>query len=1544
MKTLSYRIFGCIAMWFLLVSLLGAQQISNFSCPSDEYHKEMLRTNSHYAEQYAQFGRIYRQNYQESISSNLSIRGNPPVYRIPVVVHVIHDCAPYGSAANPTDETIQEIIQETTDRLRHRSGLVFGNPFSGVDTEIELCLASADPLGRYTNGIVRHQDASIANLPNDPEIPSEYINLIDPLKSIVWPTGEYYNLFIIQSLPDAAGVYLGGLDATLYNSTAFWSGLICHETGHYLSLAHPFDNGGCKNDDCLQDNDGVCDTPPKDAPGSLGNPCGEPGNSCTTDGDDVSANNPYRDISLGGNGDKPDLLENYMDYTGGCWEAFTQGQSLRMRSYIEANRMALVNNATNCDQTLANNLDLGIVGIFDNYRTCDIMYTAQVDVKNFGEQNVLNFVISIEVNGTLTLSRNIVETIAPGETITIDLDPIALPAGKNMISFFTADPNGAPDNHTTNDAQCVYKTFQSSGASIPYQEDFSSCAFDDNISIGQDNQVRWSIGNDDNLESCQSCYASVVGGASSDERSSITLPLLSLVGANNPVLKFDFGYLPRYDFIINELSIEISADCMAPTRVYSQSGLEIATNDPPAFTNGEYMVPSCDQFKTMEIDLTAFVGEENVLITFIGFGRWWSPLFLDNISVEESSSTCNPDVNGIIMVTNANDAGSGSLREAIECANSSPGPNAIHFDIPGGAAITLDSILPATTDDAGLIIDGSTQPGMPPVVRINCDQIPMNNSMDIAVLEIISNQTDLMGLQFDGLTGNPAAGQTISYVSIGSIAKSVEGVGIGAIGKSNLFGNVSGTGADPNSLIGVNIINATSINIIGNGLGIVADLSAISNNCTNCTGIFASSMNQGLITIGGTGQGNIIGGWSNGMVLEGVNATYEVFGNYFGTDPSAQQNLGNSRSGLTVNGGNVQIGGSLVQQRNAFWYNQEGIILEGFNTSVEGNIISLNQGSGVLINFRGNDINDNGNHLVASNQIFENAIGVTLSNAIPNVLIVGNEISANDLEGIKSANDPLHPSVAGQQYTNNSIFCNAAGISNESEGLIAPIEPFIESATFSTVEGTSIANGTIELYLHLECPTSSCQGFEFLGITNSDASGAWSYNFPVSLPAKAQITATVTDVNASTSEFAECYRLCNISAFDLGRDTFICEDESFELSIGTPGSSIIWSNGETDSSITISEPGVYSVTVSDGTVACEEADTIEVFAADLEAVAMTGEELGCMDTILLSGSQSSITEVEYMYWETVDGNIIGDNNAVGIQIDQPGTYILWLRTPSGTCEDSDTLVIAQSGNAPLVIIESENSQFNLGCGVSELMLLGTSDQTDSIAYEWTNGNGEVLGSSEELLINQSGAYYLTVSHIGNGCVGVDSVIVTEENINTSYEISLGPEETIALGDSVVIAIQTNIPEDQIASITWSPVNCIDCDMITLTPDQETLVQVTITDINGCILQAEKLILVDVPESNYFVPNIFSPNGDNQNDYFTIYGDATINQIAQLSIFDRHGSLVWQTQNIPPSQLSLGWDGSQNGQMLNPGVYVYRAVLTKNNGLEEVVFGNVTLVR
>jgi gliding motility-associated-like protein len=90
-----------------------------------------------------------------------------------------------------------------------------------------------------------------------------------------------------------------------------------------------------------------------------------------------------------------------------------------------------------------------------------------------------------------------------------------------------------------------------------------------------------------------------------------------------------------------------------------------------------------------------------------------------------------------------------------------------------------------------------------------------------------------------------------------------------------------------------------------------------------------------------------------------------------------------------------------------------------------------------------------------------------------------------------------------------------------------------------------------------------------------------------------------------------------------------------------------------------------------------------------------------------------------------------------------------------------------------------------------------------------------------------------------------------------------------------------------------------------------------------------------------MPNTFTPNGDDLNDYFFPKSLLSRGVTAfKMSIFNRWGQLIFETTN-PEGR---GWDGRWNGVMQPNGVYIYLLDATLKNGKTEHYQGNVTLLR
>ena len=116
---------------------------------------------------------------------------------------------------------------------------------------------------------------------------------------------------------------------------------------------------------------------------------------------------------------------------------------------------------------------------------------------------------------------------------------------------------------------------------------------------------------------------------------------------------------------------------------------------------------------------------------------------------------------------------------------------------------------------------------------------------------------------------------------------------------------------------------------------------------------------------------------------------------------------------------------------------------------------------------------------------------------------------------------------------------------------------------------------------------------------------------------------------------------------------------------------------------------------------------------------------------------------------------------------------------------------------------------------------------------------------------------------------------------------------------------------------------------------------TITDEFGCTQQI--LVSVDVLIErivNVF-PNVFSPNGDNNNDLFIFRPIQGTVMAISLDIYDRWGNLMHSDQ---VTSEEITWEGTTNGQELVPGVYIYKATILYSDNRSETVVSDLLILR
>jgi len=189
---------------------------------------------------------------------------------------------------------------------------------------------------------------------------------------------------------------------------------------------------------------------------------------------------------------------------------------------------------------------------------------------------------------------------------------------------------------------------------------------------------------------------------------------------------------------------------------------------------------------------------------------------------------------------------------------------------------------------------------------------------------------------------------------------------------------------------------------------------------------------------------------------------------------------------------------------------------------------------------------------------------------------------------------------------------------------------------------------------------------------------------------------------------------------------------------------------------------------------------------------------------------------------------------------------------------------------------------------------------------------------------------------------------TETNISQPFELiaDAGNDVEIDLSFTTDLnAILTNSTIEH--TILWTPetgLSCIDCFSPTAAPPVTTTYVATITTIEGCMATDSVTVTVNDVRPVY-IPNIFSPNFDGSNDFFTAFGGQAATLIKEFRIYNRWGGLMYEATDVPPNDFSVGWDGTaSNGREVEQGVYVYHIRMEFFDGAIFDYEGDVMVVR
>ena len=513
-------------------------------------------------------------------------------------------------------------------------------------------------------------------------------------------------------------------------------------------------------------------------------------------------------------------------------------------------------------------------------------------------------------------------------------------------------------------------------------------------------------------------------------------------------------------------------------------------------------------------------------------------------------------------VTNTNDSGLGSLRQAILDANANPGLDTIQFAIPGSGVqtITPSSPLDGITDP--VFIDGYSQPGASAntlavgdnaVILIKIDAGAFNPAIDLAPG---SGGSTIRGLAMAGTTGplvlivSPNNVVTGNFIGVDTDGSTVVSTSLGVeVNFQN--GTVIG-GTDPAAR---NVMASTGGDLIqADGNGTVIQGNYLGLNAAGTAGIGAQQRTIDIevgdtVMIGGSAPGaaNVIGTWSVRAVQLGEAGAFNasnvtVQGNLIGTDVTGTIELSiGGGDGMSIGlAPNAMILGNVIASRFGTGIDMigsslgvTGITIQGnrVGTDVTGTLPLPNGVCGIHAQDSWGPVNGTigGTGAGEGNVIAYSGVnGITMDGNAGPFTIVGNSMFSNGRLGIALAGIGCS---AGSNPTPNDAADGDPGPNlRQNFPIIQSVSHPNDSTTdvLGKLDSMPSTDYTLDFYADPACsnfPREFLQGRTYLGSApvSTDASGHVSFAvpLPVGTEAGARISATATDPNGNTSEISQ---------------------------------------------------------------------------------------------------------------------------------------------------------------------------------------------------------------------------------------------------------------------------------------------------------------------------------------------------------------------------------------------------------------------------------------
>lgn len=355
------------------------------------------------------------------------------------------------------------------------------------------------------------------------------------------------------------------------------------------------------------------------------------------------------------------------------------------------------------------------------------------------------------------------------------------------------------------------------------------------------------------------------------------------------------------------------------------------------------------------------------------------------------------------------------------------------------------------------------------------------------------------------------------------------------------------------------------------------------------------------------------------------------------------------------------------------------------------------------------------------------------------------------------------------------------------------------------------------------------------------------------------------------------YYIDDVSVFENKTlDTTLCPNSSITLNATQGSTNHLWQDGSTDSIFIVNEPGVYWYRGNFDNISYT--DTFNISYYEPLIISTIADTTICYNDSIELSATHNFSDVQYN-WST------GYTTST-IFVSDANLYTLTIKN---ICEKQDAIIIINE----ISEIELELGNDTVLCN-NEVLIL--SPQNNDGQYNWQDGS-EALTYS----VNSTGQYWLSIT---NECETISDTINVQ--VKEKLELELGPDFGIC---EFPITIDVF---DQGANYLWhdnSQNNFI-------TIDSSSTIWVNVS--NECESLYDTIKINHFCGCEIYIPNTFTPNNDNINDYFDIKIDpqCPLKRI-EFFIYNRWGDEVFYSDNI-----NTKWNGYYKNKLAQNGAYVY----------------------